>query len=252
MPIERPYRRTCRQFVDGKYAKGGRSGYILHLKYAKSPEHYIRAFLLLLKDMQDLFYFIEPSDTNLGCYSFRVHELLLRACVEVEANCKAILLENGYSKNDDLTMEDYKKVESSHKLSSFEVLFPVWKGGGALRKPFSAWANNGSLSWYQAYNKTKHDRHEKFEQATLENMIDAISGLLVILSSQFHKEDFSHGPILLALSGPGGEMESAIGGYLRINFPDNWPTDQRYDFDWQNLMDETDPFQEFPYPSPNS
>jgi len=98
MAINRPYRRTCRQFVDGTY-KG--SLYVKHPSFAQSPEHYVRAFLLILKDFQELFYYVEPADKNLSCYSYRIHALLLRACVEVEANCKAILKENGYSKASD-------------------------------------------------------------------------------------------------------------------------------------------------------
>jgi hypothetical protein len=51
MSINRPYRRTGRQFVDGKY--GGLSEYILHPKVAQAPGHYVRAFNLLLKDLQE-------------------------------------------------------------------------------------------------------------------------------------------------------------------------------------------------------
>ena len=106
MPVTCPYRRTCRQFVDGSYSEGGRWQYMLHPKFAQAPEHYVRAFLLLLKDLQELFDYIEPADKNLHCYSYRIHALLLRACVEVEANCKAILKENGYSKSDNWNMDD--------------------------------------------------------------------------------------------------------------------------------------------------
>jgi len=70
--------------MDGSYANSGHGRYILHARYAKSPQHYVRAFLLLLKDLQKLFDFIEPSDANLSCYSYRIHELLLRTCVEVD------------------------------------------------------------------------------------------------------------------------------------------------------------------------
>ena len=93
MPVSRPYRRTCRLFSDGNYSWSGRLAYIRHPKFAKAPEHYIRAFLLLLKDLYDLFDYVEPADNNIDCYSYRIHALLLRACVEVEANCKAILVE---------------------------------------------------------------------------------------------------------------------------------------------------------------
>ena len=97
------------QIVDGQYSEGGKWEYIKHPKYANSPEQYIRAFLLLQKDLQLLFDYVEPSEINLTCYSYRIHELLLRACVEVEANCKAILLENGYQKDAEMNMTDYKK-----------------------------------------------------------------------------------------------------------------------------------------------
>ena len=69
MSITRPYRRTCRQFKDGQYFEGGRWGYLLHPKFAQSPEHYVRAFLLIQKDLQELFDYIEPADKNIKCYS---------------------------------------------------------------------------------------------------------------------------------------------------------------------------------------
>ena len=101
VPVDHPYRRTCRQFVDGHYTEGGRGQYMIHPKYAQAPEHYVRAFLILLKDLRELFDYVEPADANLACYSYRIHALLLRACVDVEANCRAILAENGYSRPGD-------------------------------------------------------------------------------------------------------------------------------------------------------
>jgi hypothetical protein len=243
MAVTKPYYRTCRPIINGRY--GG--SYIQHPKYAKSPEHYVRAFTLLLKDMQELFDYIEPADKNLSCFSYRVHELLLRSCVEVEANCKAILVENGYTKEGDMNIGDYKKINLSHKLSSYEVKMPFWHGTQNIRRPFSSWAVDGSLLWYQAYNATKHDRHESFDLATLEQMIDAMSGLVVLLSSQFHTHDFGPGEDFLADVGPNDGMESSIGGYFRIRYPRDWPMDQRYDFDWQKVQHEPDPFQEFAY-----
>ncbi|HLF84577.1 MAG TPA: hypothetical protein VI837_10415 [Blastocatellia bacterium] len=247
MSVNRPYRRTCRQFVDGHYTEGGRSAYIFHSKFAQSPEHYVRAFLLILKDLQELFDFIEPADKNLTCYSYRIHALLLRACVEVEANCKAILQENGYAKPGVWNMTDYRKIENTHLLSGYEVRVPNWTGGAASRTPFSAWATAGSLAWYQAYNTAKHDRHSQFAEATFEHLIDACCGLLVLLSAQFETNDFSPGDTLLALSGPGDGMETGIGGYFLVRFPANWPANLRYDFDWQKLKDEPDPFQTIDY-----
>jgi hypothetical protein len=247
MPVNRPYRRTCRQFVDGEYTEGGRGQYMLHPKFAESPEHYVRAFLIILKDLQELFDYIEPADKNLNCYSYRVHALLLRACVEVEANCKAILKENGYSKSGDWNMSDYKKIEKTHILSSYEVKIPNWSGTEAIRRPFSAWSTGATLPWYQAYNITKHDRHSAFQEATFRHLIDACCGLLAILSAQFETNDFSPSDTLLSVGGPADGMESGIGGFFRVRFPANWPNELRYDFNWQTLMNEADPFQNIDY-----
>lgn len=254
MAINRPYRRTCRQFSDGDYSEGGRWGYIIHPKFAESPSHYVRGFMLLLKDLQELFDYIEPADSNLSCYSYRIHALLLRACVEVEANCKAILKENEYIKRDkkgqdvDMNMSDYKKINVTHRLSSYQVHIPYWSGNKNMRKPFSAWSTGDALPWYSAYNTTKHDRLTEFKEATFEHLLDACCGVLVILSAQFWNRDFS--PVddfLVAHSGVDDGMESGIGGYFRVKFPDDFPDELRYDFDWQKLKQEPDPFQIFDY-----
>lgn len=247
MPVNRPYRRTCRQFVDGHYTEGGRWQYMTHAKYAQSPEHYVRAFLILLKDLRELFDYVEPADGNLSCYSYRIHTLLLRACVEVEANCKAILDENGYSRSGDWNMGDYRKIEKTHLLSGYEVRVPSWHGTRSIRAPFAAWASGGSLPWYQAYNATKHDRHMRFAEATLDHMLDACCGVLVVLSAQFETNDFSPGDTLLSVGGPEDGMESGIGAFFRVHFPTNWPADLRYDFDWQQLKSEPDPFRTIDY-----
>lgn len=249
MAANRPLRRTCRAFLDGDYSEGGRWQYMVHPKFAESPEHYVRAFLILLKDLHELFDYVEPADKNLDCYSYRIHSLLLRACVEVEANLKAILKENGYSKSGDCNMADYKKIEKTHYLSAYEVKVPSWSGKQTIWSPFEAWASGEPLPWYQAYNTTKHDRHSQFEQATFRHLIGACCGLLVILSSQFHTNDFSPGGYCLSISigGNGDGMECGIGGYFRIGFPKNWPIDLRYDFDWQQLISEPEPFEMIDY-----
>src|SRR5258706_76541 len=137
------------------------SGYLSHPKFAQDAVHYIRAFTILQKDLQELFDYIEPADNNRETYSYRTHALLLRACIEVEANCKAILKENGYikqkkGKDIDMNMDDYEKINISHHLSSYQIMVPYWNGVNNLRSPFSSWSTRSSPDWYKAYNATKH------------------------------------------------------------------------------------------------
>jgi hypothetical protein len=236
--------------ADGSYAYAIESDYTRHPLYAKSPEHYVRAFELIQKDMQTLFDYIEPADGNLSSYSFRTHELLLRVCVEVESNCKAILVENGYTKSGDWwNMKDYQKINASHRLSAYRSRFPIWTGEKSVRTPFAAWDKGLPLPWYESYNRIKHDRHLEFEDATIENLTEAFCGLYVLLSAQFHINTFTARDWLLGVESPDEEMQTGIGDYLWIKFPTDWPEDERYDFDWPELQKESMPFQKFDYSS---
>lgn len=45
-------------------------------------------------------------------------------------------------------------------------------------------------------------------------------------------------------------FESAIGGYFRIKFPNDWPENERYDFsyqEWQEFSKEENPFMTIDY-----
>jgi hypothetical protein len=180
----------------------------------------------------------------------------MRSCVEIEANLTAILLDNEYGPaRGSLTMPQYHLIEFSHRLSSYEVRIPGWKGSAGLRKPFLNWKTNHSLPWYQTYNKSKHNRHENFNLATFDSLIDAFCGLNVILSAQFFDEDYSSTGKSLGLSGDcyiyeGDDgMSPSIGNMLRIKFPTDWPSDERYDFNWPDLSELDDPFVNFNYSS---
>jgi len=258
MTIEKPFRRTCRRFRDGTLQGGRNDYYIDDDRFAKAPQQYVRAFMVIQKDLLELFDYVEPADKNLCCYSYRTHELLMRSCVEVEANFKAILSENGYIRPGDLdtrdvngysqpgknwNRKDYKKLNVTHRLSSYQVKFPVWHGDQAVRTPFSSWAHeDGGLTWYDAYNATKHDRQEQFEQANFTNLLEAIAGLVVLLASQFYNHDFSYGALELYDDlTPQDGLESAIGRYFRVKYPD-WPNNERYAFEWQQLKNDPNPF----------
>lgn len=248
MPLSKPFRRTARQFINGGYSQGGNWEYVSDPRYATGGADCVRAFLLLQKDFLELFDNIEPSDTNGACHSYRIHELMMRTCVEVEANCKAILLENGYVDTGRLNMGDYKKVNASHHLSSFEVKIPFWRGAHAIRRPYSEWQHLNPLPWYEAYNQTKHDRHANFEHASFNHLMEAICGLVTLLSAQFIIQDFSPAPGFLSLEGPADGMESALGGLFRVNYPSDWTLAEKYDFNWRVLTNDANPVLQYPYP----
>jgi hypothetical protein len=42
-------------------------------------------------------------------------------------------------------------------------------------------------------------------------------------------------------------MEAGIGDYMRVKFPNDWPASGRYDFDWDAIQHDQDPFQQYDY-----
>jgi hypothetical protein len=216
--------------------------YIVDRAYANSPEHYIRAFFLIQSDLQRLFEFIEPADDNLTAYSYRIHELFMRTCIEVEANFKAILKENIFNptKRDgspkpekDWNIHDYKKVNATHHLSSYKVFIPIWDGAKSCFEPFKQWSGAAELTWYQAYNASKHDRMNEFKKANFENMLT---------------QDFSPGSTSLSVNTDSYYSTSpGLGDFFHIQFPSDWRDDEKYDFNWAELKTQADRFQKIDY-----
>jgi hypothetical protein len=172
----------------------------------------------------------------------------LRACIEVEANCKGILKENGYKKKGDWTMSDYKKIETSHHLSAFQVKVPHWRRTNKVRTPFASLATGSSPAWYQAYNATKHDRHLHFSKASFANAVEAVCGVQVLLAAQFLLYEFDPTSPPLRRDNDSEMFWPAQGSFFTVRFPDDWPQDQRYDLtDWQDTERQPDPIQRYPY-----
>jgi len=257
MGISKPYHRIYRP-VNPTLPNAGYSSwaYMIDKKYCNSGHSYVRAFLLILEDLKRLFEYIEPSVESFNSFSFRIHELFMRTCIEIEANFKAILIENDFEPETDrfnnpiYNIRVYKKVNFTHHLSDYEVGLPQWATSELIIfKPFEAWANdNQPLEWYQAYNKSKHDRQDNFKYANLSNLLQAVSGLLCLIHSQFRTEDFSPSDVGLSAGGYDFyDMESSTGGVFRIKEPSNWLEDELYEFNWSELKDEEEKFQKFNY-----
>jgi hypothetical protein len=140
MSFGKPFHRNYRGIKPG--FQSGYSGwaYIHDREYAKNPEHYVRAFTLIQSDLQSIFEYIEPSNECRPAYSYRIHALFMRTCIEVEANFKAILEENIFTPpKRSLNITDYRRVDATHHLSSYEVILPIWNGTSPTFKPFESW-----------------------------------------------------------------------------------------------------------------
>lgn len=250
MSYSKPFHRNYRPLIEGPNSGYSSWAYIPDHEYSQNPTQYTRAFYMIQKDLQDLFEFVEPADINLETYSHRIQQLLVRTCIEIEANFKAILFENKYSKKDNLNRNDYKLINITHHLSGYKVHFPYWDGNQNSFSPFSNWSDpNGKLEWYDAYNSSKHDRGNNFGQANMKHLLNAVAALEILLAAQFGSYGFDPGPTLLSIN-PGSNYfgnNFGIGNFLLLEKPKDWKKEELYDFDWSTLKNKEDRFDKIDY-----
>ena len=246
--MKKPYKRIVRPLVNNNAYN---DPYLSHSSYCSESRSLIHAYHILQNDFKKLFDYIELCDDNKRVYSHRIYEMLLRTCTEFENNCKGILLDNGYTKEGNLKIHDYFKIKAASKLDEYEIKINVWSPESKIIKPFEGWDWNQlekkpkPLSWYQAYNRVKHNRSSNFKEASLENLLRAIGGLFVILASQFGMlafDPYNNQSIVLV----DGDFKYVSGGLFSIKFP-NWNEEELLKFDWNTIRDEPEPFRQFDF-----
>lgn len=198
---------------------------------------------LIIRDLYEVFNYIEPNDDNLQTYSHRIYELFLRTATEFESNCKGILKANGYAKEENRMniKEDYFKIAQAARLSEYSVNFERWTSA-RIFQPFAAWntTNYASLPWYQGYNKVKHDRYANFREANMSNLMNAIAGLLCIMHAQYGEEMqsacFERIPLIQ------DSQDRVETNTFTITAP-NFLEEEKYNFIWEVIKKESEPVQ---------
>lgn len=148
-----------------------------------------QSLLLLVERLDELFLYIEPTETSLNTYSHKTRELLILACTEVENYWKQYLILARVPPpiKGNITTNHYVKLQSPLHLGEYQIDLPRYPAIAGVR-PFEKWDAadpTKSIAWYDAYNKTKHDRNTHFDQATLSSCIDAVAANIVMFSVRF-------------------------------------------------------------------
>jgi len=201
---------------------------------------------LIMDDLNEMFNYIEPDDSNLNVYSHRIYELLLRTATEVESNCKGILKANGYAKAEkDMNMIDYFKLAAVARLPEYKVLFDRWSTHHEF-KPFADWnvTTYAPLAWYQGYNNVKHDRYNNFKQANLENLMNALAALLSILFAQCG-EQLAYGFVNVLSASQ--ETQALLDIKPFTIFAPTFPEAEQYEFIWDVLKTDPNPVQKYTF-----
>jgi len=173
------YKRICRPLAtSGSFHK------------AISQEKLNQSFVslkILLNKLEELFETIEPTSQNLQVYGHKIREILLLACMEVESSWTAVLKKNGYSPEGHLTTNDYVKLANPMFLDGYKLFLQQYPNFPPF-SPYGSWNANDptkTLPWYDAYNRTKHDRENNLNLATLNNAINAVGAAVIMFHAQF-------------------------------------------------------------------
>lgn len=242
MSINKPYYRLYRPGVHRDTFNNPTKGFERDALFLPEAEKksMIKAARLIIDDLERLFEYIEPHTSNENVFSHRIYELLLRTCTEVESCCKGILIANGHAAN---SMDDYKKIEQSSHLSDYTVEYFNWLPCKYVTQPFAKWSTGGSLPWYKAYNDVKHNRCQNFSQASLRNLLDAISGLLCIIHAQIGDDVQYVFESNIYFSVDDLDVNVRLFTIKPYQIPDT----EKYDFVWEDIKTDSNRFQQFQY-----
>jgi hypothetical protein len=157
-----------------------------------------QSLLLLVQRLDELFLFVEPGPATLATYSHKARELLILACTECENYWQDYLRRAGHTaiNGRTFTTTDYVKLLAPLHLDEFEIALPRYQGVTPIR-PFFGWSAQRatqSLSWYDDYNKAKHDRTTHFASATVINCINAVAASAIMFAIKFGPYRLTTGP----------------------------------------------------------
>jgi hypothetical protein len=178
----------------------------------------VNQLTILVRNLEEIFRSLEPTQANLQAYGHQIRNTLLLAAMEFENECKGVLNANGYvpkATGGRWSTVDFAKVFGPLRLQEYKVDLAFYPAIGS-RKPFQGWnaqAPTQSLTWYHAYNAVKHDREHEFHRATLETAIDAVTACAIMLAAQYR---------LIP------SWRDQIGGFFSFEESPEWLPAQRY------------------------
>jgi len=132
-------------------------------------------FLAIENDIARIGRYIELTQANFTAYSIETARLLMAATQEIDVLLKQLCAVKG----------DSAKNEQRYRVSVPQVYPRIPKAEvqvspyGLNFTPFENWQTGVTPTWWTANNKVKHERHTNFSKASVENMLNAVSALLV-------------------------------------------------------------------------
>jgi len=178
----------------------------MSISYSEKKNIYWNYYISIEEDLNRLSRFIEFDKRNEPVFSIELVRLLISSSSEFEVVsrelCKVrdINIGNGKIKGIRTGL-----VGSYHNISDVEISIPKF---GMTYQPLIKWKDDKDCEWWRSYNLIKHHRNDKYEEAHLKNVINAI-GALQIVNLYYYK------------SLNRGETPSPESCLIKVSLPEN-------------------------------
>lgn len=139
-----------------------------------------RYFISLDEDLLALSRYIAFTNSNFSTHSTENARLLMAAAQECDVLMKQICDRLGQPAGKEA---EYRSVLPAHLPSLPNVEVEVLHTDeNIVFKPFASYAATPATTptWWTANNKVKHERHNRFADASLANVLEAVSALLIL------------------------------------------------------------------------
>jgi hypothetical protein len=167
------------------------------------PNIYWPVYKNLEKGIDELAFAIHIDDAQLGVYSSRITDLILRAAAEIESLAKDLYKSNGGTKTGNFKFDEdaIKHLENLWQLDQKKVVIssPNCFQSSRILTPFvknetrtSSKKQTQTYSWNNAYQNLKHDRAQSLKFGSLKYLFD-IMAALYLLNIYYKNETISLG-----------------------------------------------------------
>ncbi len=184
---------------------------------------YWNYFLALESDLERLSRYVEFAEHNYSTYSIEIAHLFLAAAAEVDVVAKQLCTRHRPKPKADNVNAYYDILTAAYPgIEHMEVTIPRY---GLILKPWDTWKKNAPPPWWSDHNKVKHRRSDYFHAAHLQNVLNAMSALLLVVVL-LHKDRTAQpwiAPVPVLLNAPEALVKQSllIGvGHPVLRFPE--------------------------------
>lgn len=173
----------------------------------------LRQLEIVLDDLDSVFKVISPQKKQGDVYGHAIRNIIILACTEIDSMMHTILERNEVKPSGKYyQMNDYYQLKVPLRLDEYQLSFYRFPELGSYT-PFAEWQGD-KISWYDGYNKIKHNREKEFPKACLNYAIDSIMAFAITMIAQFGYRN--------------NLWNEKIGKIIRVNREPNWDLQDFY------------------------